>query len=129
MDLEYLDLYLIHWPGAYGVNSTNASNKELRQQSWESLAKGVKEGIVRNIGVSNYNVKHLEELFAKDFGVKPAVNQVNNIVSYIPIKHLIYFSRLNGIHTTIQKMLRNYAIKKAYCCKHTLLWVAVTTQI
>ncbi|KAF2165636.1 hypothetical protein M409DRAFT_67031 [Zasmidium cellare ATCC 36951] len=53
LGLEYIDLYLIHAP--FG-------NPETRNGSWEALAQAVVEGKVRSIGVSNYGVRHLEEL-------------------------------------------------------------------
>ncbi|KAJ8976873.1 hypothetical protein NQ317_001197 [Molorchus minor] len=76
LDIGYIDLYLIHWPGVYGVNSSKDENSKKRDLSWQKLVKGVKDGLTRNIGVSNYNVRHLTELLAKDHGIKPAVNQV-----------------------------------------------------
>ncbi|XP_060520012.1 glyoxal reductase-like [Cylas formicarius] len=76
LDCGYIDLYLIHWPGAYGVNASKVNNSALRAESWKQMVKGVKDGLTRNIGVSNYLVRHLKELSANDFGIKPAVNQV-----------------------------------------------------
>ncbi|CAH1108163.1 unnamed protein product [Psylliodes chrysocephalus] len=48
----------------------------LRDETWKQLVKGQKEGLVRNIGVSNYNIRQLKELLRNDHGVKPAINQV-----------------------------------------------------
>lgn len=64
LELEYLDLYLIHWPvkGKY-------------KDTWRALEKLHKEGRVRAIGVSNFQIHHLEDLMM-DATVKPAVNQV-----------------------------------------------------
>lgn len=62
--LDYVDLYLIHWP----VES-------LRQETWRALVKIREEGRARSIGVSNYTVRHLEDLRAKS-DVIPVVNQV-----------------------------------------------------
>ncbi|SMQ85153.1 Aldo/keto reductase [Bacillus sp. OV166] len=64
LGLEYLDLYLIHWPvaGKY-------------KEAWRALETLYKEGRVRAIGVSNFQVHHLEDLM-KDAEVKPMVNQV-----------------------------------------------------
>ncbi|XP_044748226.1 glyoxal reductase-like [Coccinella septempunctata] len=76
LDCGYLDLYLIHWPGAGRVPVDSEENRKLRSQSWASLAKAVNAGLVKDIGVSNYTVKHLNELLANDCGVKPSVNQV-----------------------------------------------------
>ena len=64
LDLEYLDLYLIHWPveGKY-------------KEAWRALETLYKEGRVKAIGVSNFQVHHLEELM-NDAEIKPMVNQV-----------------------------------------------------
>lgn len=64
LNLDYIDLYLIHWPvkGKY-------------KDTWRALEKVYKEGKVRAIGVSNFNIHHLEDLLA-DAEVVPAVNQV-----------------------------------------------------
>ncbi|MFB5193707.1 aldo/keto reductase [Neobacillus sp. KR4-4] len=64
LGLEYLDLYLIHWPvaGKY-------------KEAWRALETLYKEGRVRAIGVSNFQVHHLEDLL-KDAEIKPMVNQV-----------------------------------------------------
>jgi methylglyoxal/glyoxal reductase len=64
LDLEYLDLYLIHWP-------VEGKHKE----AWRALETLYKEGRVRAIGVSNFQVHHLEDLM-NDAEIKPMVNQV-----------------------------------------------------
>lgn len=66
--LGYIDLLLIHLP---------LPGKEARLGSWKALQEAVDEGTVRNIGVSNYGVKHLQELLTwRDLKYKPAVNQI-----------------------------------------------------
>ncbi|WP_144528588.1 aldo/keto reductase [Peribacillus simplex] len=64
LGLEYLDLYLIHWPG-----------KDKYLETWRALEKLYKDGKVKSIGVSNFHVHHLENLLANS-EVKPAVNQI-----------------------------------------------------
>ena len=64
LDCEYVDLYLIHWP---------VSSK--RNESWKAMEKLYEQGKCRAIGVSNYTIRHLEELFNTS-SVVPAVNQV-----------------------------------------------------
>ncbi|RFU65287.1 aldo/keto reductase [Peribacillus glennii] len=64
LGLDYLDLYLIHWPV-----------KEKYKETWKALETLYKEGRVRAIGVSNFHIHHLEDLLA-DSQVKPMVNQV-----------------------------------------------------
>jgi methylglyoxal/glyoxal reductase len=84
LGLDYLDLYLIHWPvaGKY-------------KEAWRALETLYKEGRVRAIGVSNFQVHHLEDLM-KDAEIKPMVNQVE----YHPRltqKEVQAFCRENGI--------------------------------
>ena len=64
LGLEYLDLYLIHWPG-----------KDKYLETWRALEKLYKDGKVKSIGVSNFHVDHLENLLANS-EVKPVVNQI-----------------------------------------------------
>jgi diketogulonate reductase-like aldo/keto reductase len=67
LGFDYVDLYLIHWPRAPSPSD--------RLDSWRGLEKLQREGLCRSIGVSNYTVRHLEELLAHS-SVVPAVNQV-----------------------------------------------------
>lgn len=64
LGLEYLDLYLIHWPveGKF-------------KDAWRALETLYTEGRVKAIGVSNFQIHHLEELM-KDAEIKPMINQV-----------------------------------------------------
>lgn len=64
LDVEYIDLYLIHWPvrGKY-------------KETWRALEKLYKDGWVRAIGVSNFQIHHLQDIMA-DGEVMPMVNQV-----------------------------------------------------
>ncbi|MGE7638419.1 aldo/keto reductase [Peribacillus frigoritolerans] len=64
LGLEYLDLYLIHWPG-----------KDKYLETWRALEKLYKDGKVKSIGVSNFHIHHLENLLANS-EVKPVVNQI-----------------------------------------------------
>lgn len=64
LGLDFIDLYLIHWPG-----------KDKYKETWRALERLHSEGRVRAIGVSNFQIHHLEELL-KDSSTVPAVNQV-----------------------------------------------------
>jgi methylglyoxal/glyoxal reductase len=64
LGLDYIDLYLIHWPG-----------KDKFQETWRAFEKLHQEGLIRAIGVSNFKVHHLERL-AESSDIIPAVNQV-----------------------------------------------------
>ncbi|MBU9710866.1 aldo/keto reductase [Evansella tamaricis] len=64
LGLEVIDLYLVHWP---------VSGKYI--DTWKAMEKIYEEGKVRAIGVSNFNIHHLEDLLS-NANVKPTVNQV-----------------------------------------------------
>jgi methylglyoxal/glyoxal reductase len=64
LDIEYVDLYLIHWPVAGKYKDT-----------WRALEKLYKDGKVRAIGVSNFHQHHLEDLLT-DAEITPMVNQI-----------------------------------------------------
>ncbi|MFQ3844812.1 aldo/keto reductase [Staphylococcus pseudoxylosus] len=66
LGLDYLDLYLIHWPG---------TNESLMLETWEGMEALYNEGKVKNIGVSNFTIEQLELLEAKTT-IKPVINQV-----------------------------------------------------
>ncbi|MDR3055104.1 MAG: aldo/keto reductase [Zoogloeaceae bacterium] len=66
LQLDYVDLYLIHWP---------APKKDLYADSWKALARLLEEKRVRAIGVSNFEPAHLERVI-QETGVTPAVNQI-----------------------------------------------------
>ncbi|AIF44281.1 aldo/keto reductase [Virgibacillus sp. SK37] len=64
LDVEYLDLYLIHWPV-----------KGLYKETWRAMEKLYKDGKVRAIGVSNFHIHHLQNLL-EDCEIRPVINQV-----------------------------------------------------
>ncbi|MCL7747505.1 aldo/keto reductase [Halalkalibacter alkaliphilus] len=66
LGLDYLDLYLIHWP---------LPSQGKYVETWKALEKLYKDGRVRAIGVSNFKNHHLEEIIA-NCEIKPMVNQV-----------------------------------------------------
>lgn len=72
MGVDYLDLYLMHWPGSF---QTSLSNREMRAETWRALEELYKEGICKAVGVSNFLVNHLEQL-KEDSSVVPHVNQM-----------------------------------------------------
>jgi len=86
LGLDYIDLYLIHWP----VTSR-------RSESWRALVDLQKIGKARAIGVSNFTVEHLEEL-KKTSNVTPSVNQVEfHPFIYEDQKKLLEYCKNNNI--------------------------------
>lgn len=75
LGLEYVDLYLIHWPASFSHQEDKENNQKLRRDTWRAMEEIAKSGRARNIGVSNFVVHHLEELL-KYANILPAVNQI-----------------------------------------------------
>jgi methylglyoxal/glyoxal reductase len=78
LGLDYLDLYLIHWP---------MPKRGLFPETWRALERLYEEGAVRAIGVSNFETHHLEELLQTAV-VRPMVNQVefNPYLAIAPLR-------------------------------------------
>ncbi|CAG5125618.1 unnamed protein product [Candidula unifasciata] len=74
LNCDYLDLYLIHWPGTSKLQPGDVKQKQFRKESWLELEEAHKQGKVRSLGVSNYLPKHIEELLTYCH-MKPAVLQ------------------------------------------------------
>ncbi|KAI6211878.1 Peptidase-M3 domain-containing protein [Aphelenchoides besseyi] len=72
--LGYVDLFLLHWPGASGIKVQDKRNVEMRKLAWNGMEKAYNEGLVRAIGVSNFEPRHLSELVSYCH-VHPALNQ------------------------------------------------------
>lgn len=62
MKIEYLDLVLIHWPGVKGKPLTSPIHREQRFEVFQELLALRTEGLVKHVGVSNFTVKHLQQL-------------------------------------------------------------------
>lgn len=65
-NLDYYDLYLIHWPNP---------KQDLYVEAWQALIDAKKQGLIRSIGVCNFLPEHLERL-QKETGVLPSLNQI-----------------------------------------------------
>ena len=87
MNLDYVDLYLIHWP-------ENGSQLKI----WRALERIKKEGRTRSIGVSNFAPRHLKELLVVD-SEHPVVNQVE-LSPFLQQKHIYSFCQKKNIHLT-----------------------------
>ena len=79
-----VDLYLIHWPV-----------QGLRNDTWRAMERLKRDGKARAIGVSNYTVRHLEELLARA-NEPPSVNQVA-LHPFLQQRELVEFCRKSGI--------------------------------
>lgn len=66
MGIDYFDLFIIHWP---------LPKRCLYVEAWQALVDAQKQGLIRSIGVSNFEPEHLDRII-EETGVKPAVNQI-----------------------------------------------------
>jgi len=88
LGLDYIDLFLIHWP---------LPALDLYVDSWRALAEAQRAGLIRAIGVSNFQPHHLDRLIAET-GVTPEVNQIE-LHPYFAQSDVIARSTLHGIVT------------------------------
>ena len=65
-NLDYYDLYLIHWPNPI---------QDMYLEAWQALIDAKKWGLIRSIGVCNFLPEHIERI-EKETGVKPSINQI-----------------------------------------------------
>ena len=84
LGLEWVDLYLIHWPV-----------QKKRKESWRALSTILDSGRARSIGVSNFMVSHLEEL-AEASDVVPAINQIE-LHPFLQQREVVQYCRTHGI--------------------------------
>ena len=62
LDVKYIDLVLLHWPGKAKTPLNSPLNQQARRGSWAALIRARREGLVRDIGVSNFTQAHLEDV-------------------------------------------------------------------
>lgn len=86
LGIDYMDLYLIHWPC---VEKVSPEWKQINAETWRAFEKMYTDGKIRAIGVSNFQSKHLEALdeFAS---IKPMVNQVEFHPGYTQYDNVKY---------------------------------------
>ncbi|KAJ7513876.1 hypothetical protein O6H91_23G017900 [Diphasiastrum complanatum] len=95
LDCGYLDLCLIHWPGAAKLDVKSEENAVRRTETWQALEDMYKQGKCRAIGVSNYTKHHLEGLLSA-CTIRPMVNQVE-LHPYLPQTLLRKYCTENNI--------------------------------
>ncbi len=110
LGLDYVDLYLMHWPIAMNPNGNHekfpklpdGSRDLIRDRShvdtYKDMQKLLKTGKVKAIGVCNYSKRYLEEL-VPNVDVVPAVNQIENH-PLLPQQEIVDYCKEKGIHIT-----------------------------
>ena len=119
LELDYLDLYLIHWPVNFGpgndphsdlfpatadANEVNIDNSVPNSKTWEAVNK-LPKSKVRSVGVSNFTYQNLKALIEKT-GIVPAVNQIERH-PILPSKELIAYAKEQNIHITAYSAFGN----------------------
>lgn len=123
LQLDDLDLYLIHWPVAFKPeieifpkeDSDYLSLVEVPLiETWEAMIEAKKLGLTRHVGVSNFSIKKLKALSKLTDDI-PEMNQVE-MHPFLPQDELIEYCSENGIHTTAYSPLgsgdRHHSMKK-----------------
>jgi len=123
LNLDYLDLYLIHWPISFKSGISFAQTREEfytyqdvpLSSTWQGMQDMKNLKLVRHIGVSNFNIRNLKELINVG-GQGPEMNQIE-MHPFLPQKKLVEFCKNNNILLTAYSPLgsqdRSKAIKKA----------------
>ena len=111
LQLDYIDLYLIHWPG---------SDRSKRLESYRRMMELREEGRIGAVGVSNFSTAQLDEIYQK-FGEYPEVNQVlfnpfetdSNLLNFCRESHiqLVAYTPLNKGRNLDQGVLKSIAAK------------------
>lgn len=86
LGLDYLDLYLVHWPC---VEKYSADWKEINAETWRGFERMYQDGKIRALGVSNYEKKHLEAL-DETAVIRPMVNQIEFHPGFIQMDNVRY---------------------------------------
>ncbi len=106
LKLDYLDLYLVHWPVAFkaGVGFPENENDYLSlteaslEETWKVMQDLQADGLSKHIGVSNFNEKKIQKLIDLG-GQKPENNQIE-LHPYLQQQDLVDYCHRNDIHIT-----------------------------
>lgn len=106
LQLDYLDLYLIHWPVVLKpgigfppkVDDFLPLSEAPLEETWAAMESAHGDGLVRHIGVSNFNIASIE-LIAQNARILPEMNQVE-LHPFLPQHKLVSYCQSKGIHLT-----------------------------
>ncbi|CAJ2679434.1 unnamed protein product [Trifolium pratense] len=119
LGLEYVDLYLIHWPVRFkqDVEGLNFKSEDIIpfdiKGTWEAMEECYRLGLAKSIGVSNFGIKKLSTLL-ENAKIPPAVNQVEMNPSWHQGK-LREFCKQKGIHVSAWSPLGGYNLSWGSC--------------
>lgn len=106
LQLDYLDLFLIHWPVALkeglhfpeGPEDFYSLDEVPLTETWKGMEGAQVEGLARHIGVSNFSKEKIEELYHEGT-VRPEMNQIE-LHPFLQQSDLVEFCQENGTHVT-----------------------------
>jgi len=99
LGLDYVDLYLVHWPMGFTLVDGNYKlNKVHYTTTWAAMEECVSSGLARSIGLSNFNINQIDDIL-KHAKVKPTINQIESN-PFIPQTKLIDHCHKHGIKVT-----------------------------
>lgn len=105
----YVDLFLIHTPNG---------GPEARKLMWQALEKAKEEGIVRDIGVSNYGIQHIEEIKSIGKVFPPVINQIEvglTILRSVNLTNTIQLHPWCQQRECVEYCKKNNIVVEAYC--------------
>ncbi|OJJ56218.1 hypothetical protein ASPSYDRAFT_157669 [Aspergillus sydowii CBS 593.65] len=110
LGLDYVDLYLVHFPCSTDPDDRGKCFPDWDfVKTWQDMQKLLETGKVRNIGVSNFQITHLEKLLNDpSCTVVPAVNQIE-LHPYNPSPKLLEYCKSKGIHCTAYSCLGGHS--------------------
>ena len=113
LNLDYLDLYLIHYPNSQADDSW----KTLNAETWRAMEKLHEEGKLRYLGCSNFMPYHIKELL-KTAKIKPVCNQIELNPAWQQ-EHVVEYCRKNDINLIAWRplMSRSWAMEKDFMKK------------
>lgn len=106
LQIDYLDLYLIHWPVVLKPDVSFPKTPEgfetlenvPLEETWAGMEKLKENGLAKHIGVCNFNIKNLNTIMA-EAQIAPEMNQVE-LHPYLSQNELLHFCKQNKIHVT-----------------------------
>lgn len=129
LQLDYVDLYLIHWPNGYFNTETNKFDDISILKLWKIFESFVDKGLVKSIGVSNFNSQLLLEL-VNNCRITPVVNEIE-LHPYNDQKDLRDFMSVYGIKAIAYNSLvkGTYTLKRDYISKFQLFDESVISDL
>ena len=139
LGLDYVDLYLLHWPRLNGSKSDPDDNSwiELNKETWQAMNEMYSEGLANGIGVSNFLSHHLENI--SGIGITPMVNQIEFHPGYIQ-KETVDYCHDRGIvvegwsplgrgrvleHPLLKELSEKYGVSTSSICLRFALQMGV----